>query len=49
MEKDKNGKNLPHLEITDVALINFNVANSDYQQNSRVCIYVVPINLLVNF
>ena len=34
-----------NLEITDVALIICNVANSDYQQNSRVCIYLVPINL----
>ena len=38
-----------NLEITNVTLINRNVANSDYQQNSRVCIYLVPINLLVNF
>ena len=30
--KDKNGKNLPHLEITEVALVHCNIVNNDYQQ-----------------
>ena len=30
--KDKNGKNLPHLEITEVILVYCNIVNSDYQQ-----------------
>ena len=34
--KDKNGENVPHLEITEVALVHCNFANSNYQQNSRV-------------
>ena len=34
--KDENGENLPHLEITEVVLIHFNVVNNDYQQDSRV-------------
>ena len=34
--KDKNGENLPHLEITEAVLIHYNIANSDYQHNSRV-------------
>ena len=34
--KDKNGENLPHLEITKVELVHCNVGNSDYQQDSRV-------------
>ena len=34
--KEKNGENLPHLEITEVALIHWNIANTDYQQDSRV-------------
>ena len=34
--KDKNGENIPYLEITDVVLIHCNVVNNSYQQNSRV-------------
>ena len=34
--KDKNGENVPHLEITEVVLIYFNIVNSDDQQDSRV-------------
>ena len=34
--KDKNGENLPYLEITEVVLIHCNVDNNSYQQNSRV-------------
>ena len=29
--KDKNGENAPHLEITEVVLINCNIVNNDYQ------------------
>ena len=34
--KDKNGENVPYLEITEVVLIHCNVDNNSYQQNSRV-------------
>ena len=34
--KDKNGKNVPYLEITKAVLIHCNVLNNNYQQNSRV-------------
>ena len=34
--KDKNGKNVPYLEIMDVVLVHCNIFNNDYQQNSRV-------------
>ena len=34
--KDKNGENVPHLEIIEVALVYCNIVNNDYQQNSRV-------------
>ena len=34
--KDKNGKNVPHLEITEVVIILCNIVNNDYQQGSRV-------------
>ena len=30
--KDKNGENLPYLEITEVVLVNCNIFNNDYQQ-----------------
>ena len=34
--KDKNGENVPHLEIAEVVLVHCNVVNNDYQQDSRV-------------
>ena len=29
--KDKNGENVPHLEVLEVVLVNCNIANNDYQ------------------
>ena len=29
--KDENGKNVPHLEFTEVALVYSSVVNNDYQ------------------
>ena len=40
--KGKNGKNVPHLEITEVVLIHCNIVNNDYQQDSRVLYTLVP-------
>ena len=34
--KDKNGENVPHLEIKEVVLVHYNIVNNDYQQDSRV-------------
>ena len=34
--KDKNGKNVPHLEITEVVLVHFNILNNNCQKDSRV-------------
>ena len=34
--KDKNGENVPHLEITEVVLRPCSIVNNDYQQDSRV-------------
>ena len=34
--KDKNSKNLPHLEIAEVVLVHCNIVKNDYQQDSRV-------------
>ena len=40
--KDKNGENVPHIEITEIVLIHFSMANNDYQQDSRVLYTCVP-------
>ena len=36
MAKDKNGGNVPHLEITEVLLVYCNNINNSYQQDSWV-------------
>ena len=40
--KDKNGENVPHLEITEVVLVHCDIVNNDYQQDSRVLHTFVP-------
>ena len=40
--KNKNGENVPPLEITEVVLVHCNIANNDYQQDSRVLHKIVP-------
>ena len=40
--KDENGKNVPHLEITEEILVHCNIVNNDYQQDSRVLYTFVP-------
>ena len=40
--KDKNGENVPHLEITELVLVYCNIVNNDYQQDSRVFYTFVP-------
>ena len=40
--KDKNGENVPHLEIVEVVLVYCNLVNNDYQQNSRILYTFVP-------
>ena len=40
--KDKNGENVPHLEITKVVLVHYNIVNNDYQQDARVLYTFVP-------
>ena len=34
--KDKNGENVPHLEIAEVVLVHCNIVNNDYQKDSIV-------------
>ena len=43
--KDKNGQNVPHLEITEVVLVHCNIVNNDYQQDARVLYTFVPNKL----
>ena len=31
--KDENGENVPHLEITEVVLMHYNIVNNNYQQD----------------
>ena len=40
--KDRNGENVPYLEITEVALVYCNIVNNDYHQHSRVLYTFVP-------
>ena len=40
--ENKNGENVPHLEITEVALVHCNIVNNDYQQDSRALYTFVP-------
>ena len=40
--KDKNGENVPHLGIVELVLINCNIVNNNYQQNSRILYTFVP-------
>ena len=40
--KDKNGKNVPHLEVVELLLAHCNLVNNDYQQDSRILYTFVP-------
>ena len=43
--KDKNGENLPHLEIAELVLVHCNLVNNDYQHDSRILHTFVPNKL----
>ena len=40
--KDKDGENVPYLEITEVILVRCNIVNNYYQQDSRVLYIFLP-------
>ena len=40
--KDKNGENVPHLEIVELVLVHCNLVNNDYQEDSRILFTFVP-------
>ena len=42
INKNRNGENVPHLEITEVALVHCNMVNNDHQKDSRVLYTFVP-------
>ena len=46
--KDKNDGNFPHLEITDVVSVHYNIVNNDYQQDSRGFYTFIPNKPLCN-
>ena len=40
--KDKNGENVPRLEVVELILVHCNLVNNDYQQDSRILYAFVP-------
>ena len=40
--KNKNGENVPHLEVAELVLVHCKLANNDYQQDSRILYTFVP-------
>ena len=42
--KDKNGENEPHLRITEVVLVHYNIVNNDYQHYSGALYIFVSNN-----
>ena len=40
--KDKNGENVPNLEITEVILVHSNTVNNNYQRDPRILYRFFP-------
>ena len=40
--RDKNGENVPRLEVVELVLVHCNLVNDDYQQDSRILYAFVP-------
>ena len=40
--KDKNGENVPNLEITELVLVHYNIVNNDNQKDSIVLYIFIP-------
>ena len=47
--KDKNGKNLPHLQVVELVLVHCNLVNNDYQHDSRILYTFAPNKLFSSF
>ena len=39
---EKNGEDIPHLEVVELVLIHSNIVNISYQRNSRILYTLVP-------
>ena len=48
INKDKNGENVPHLEIVELVLVHCNLVNNDYQQDSRILYTFIPKKAFVS-
>ena len=48
ISKDKNGENVPHLEVVELVLVHCNLVNNDYQQDSRILYTFVPSKAIGN-
>ena len=42
INKDKNGENVPHLDIIELVLVHGNLVNNDYQRDSKILFTFVP-------
>ena len=42
IDKDKNGENVPKLEIVEVVLVHCNLVKNDYQHTSKVLFTFIP-------
>ena len=40
--KDKNGENVPHLEVAELVLVHSNLVNNEYEQHSRISYNFAP-------
>ena len=47
--KDKNGENVPHLEVFELVLVHCNLVNNDCYQDSRILYKFVPNKPFGNF
>ena len=39
---EKNGENVPHLEVVELVLIHCNIVDNSHQQNSRILYTFIP-------
>ena len=48
INKNENGENVPHLDITEVSIFQCKIANNCYQYSSRVLYTFVPNTVIRN-
>ena len=49
INKNKNGENVTHLEITEAVLVHCNIAKNDYQRDSTVLHTFFPNKSFLNY